>query len=121
MDFIEKIKVIKKEDNDVSIDKIQDILSAGEEVEFVFANVRDKIWFTNKRIITMKVQGLTATKYIYSFFYYKKMNYFSVGTSGYFRGDSSLRIWMGGVGVFEFKFHKSINIKEIMTLINKYI
>lgn len=38
---------------------------------------------------------------------------FSIETAGFFDGDSDFKIWVSGVGMFEIKFHKKLNIKKI--------
>jgi hypothetical protein len=61
----------------------------------------------------MDVQGLTGSKKEYRSFPYSNISSFSVETAGTFDGDSDFRIWVSGVGVFEIKFHKKLDIKKI--------
>lgn len=84
----------------------------GEEVNLVYSHVRDKVWFTNKRIIAMDVQGITGSKKEYCSFPYSKISSFSVETAGTFDCDSDFKIWLSGVGVFEIKFRKKLDIKK---------
>ena len=79
----------------------------------VYSHVRDKVWFTNKRIIAMDVQGFTGSKKEYRTFPYSKITSFSVETAGTFDGDSDFKIWLSGVGVFEIKFRKKLDIKKV--------
>jgi len=113
IDLLAKFSVTKEESTQESIDKIRDILIDGEEVNLVFSHVRDKVWFTNKRIIALDVKGLTGSKKEYRSFPYSKISSFDVETAGTFDGDSDFRIWVSGVGVFEIKFHKQLDIKKI--------
>ena len=113
IDLLVKFSVIKAEDPYESLDKIQAILIENEQVELVYAHTRDKVWFTNKRIIAMDVQGLTGSKKEYRPFPYAKISSFSVETAGTFDGDSDFKIWVSGVGVFEIKFHRKLDIKQI--------
>ena len=93
--------------------EILHILSDDEEIEFGYTHVRDKVWFTNKRIVTLDVQGLSGNKKEFRSFSYNKITSFSIETAGNFDGDSDFKIWLSGVGVFQIKFDKNIDIKSI--------
>ena len=45
----------------------------GEEVRLAFTHVRDKVWFTNKRVIAVDVQGITGSKKEFRSFPYSKV------------------------------------------------
>ena len=99
---------------DISGNKqIQDILIDGEDIMLAYTHVRDKVWFTSKRIIALDVQGLTGSKKEFRSFPYSKISSFSIETAGTFDGDSDFKIWVSGVGVFSIKFHRRLNIKKI--------
>ena len=40
--------------------EVDGLLIAGEQIEFAFQTVRDQLVFTNKRIISIDVQGITG-------------------------------------------------------------
>lgn len=109
IDLLVAFSVTKEENRS----KIQDILVDGEEIDLAYSHVRDKVWFTSKRIITMDVQGLTDSKKEYKTFPYSKISSFSIETAETFDGDSDFKIWLSGVGIFEIKFKKSLNIKKV--------
>lgn len=113
IDLLVTFSVTKEEEKNASLSAIQDILIENEEIDLVYSHIRDKVWFTNKRIIAMDVQGFTGSKKEYRSFPYSKISSFSVETAGTFDGDSDFKIWVSGVGVFKIKFHKKINIKKI--------
>lgn len=113
LDLLAKFSVTKEEDPASSLDKIQDILIDNEVVNLSFSHTRDKVWFTNKRIIAMDVQGLTGSKKEYRSFPYSKISSFSIETAGMFDGDSDFKIWVSGVGIFEIKFYRTLDIKKI--------
>ncbi len=113
IDVLVAFSVTSEENIDKSLGIIQNILIEGEEVCLVYAHVRDKVWFTNKRIIAMDVQGLTGSKKEFRMFPYSKISSFSIETAGTFDGDSDFKIWLSGVGVFEIKFRKQLDIKKI--------
>ncbi|MCH4895412.1 MAG: PH domain-containing protein [Marinifilaceae bacterium] len=113
MDIISSFSVTKKESTEKSENIISDILAQGESIEFAYSHIRDKVWFTNKRIIAMDVQGITGKKREFRSFPYSKISSFSIETAGTFDGDSDFKIWISGVGLFEIKFLRSIDIKEV--------
>ncbi len=113
IDLLVEFSVTKEESAHDNLDRIQDILIEGENVDLVFSHVRDKVWFTNKRIIAMDVQGITGSKKEYRSFPYSKITSFSIETAGTFDGDSDFKIWVSGVGVFEIKFRKKLDIKKV--------
>lgn len=113
IDLLVKFSVTKEISADSSLEKVQDILISDETIDLAFTHTRDKVWFSNKRIIAMDVQGLTGSKKEYRSFPYSKISSFSIETAGTFDGDSDFKIWVSGVGVFEIKFHKSLDIKKV--------
>jgi hypothetical protein len=113
IDLLVSFGVTKQEDPSANIGMINQILIEDEKIDAVFSHTRDKVWFTNKRIITMDVQGLTGSKREFRTFPYSKISSFSIETAGTFDGDSDFKIWLSGVGVFEIKFSKRLNIRQI--------
>lgn len=49
----------KKASEKEALEKVEDLLTNEEVVELAYIAKRDKILFTNKRILIMNVQGLT--------------------------------------------------------------
>ena len=113
IDLLVKFSVTKEIDEKSILVGISHLLVEEEKVELAFTHVRDKVWFTNKRLITMDVQGLTGSKKEFRSFPYPKISSFSIETAGTFDGDSDFKIWVSGVGVFGIKFHKKLDIKSI--------
>jgi len=113
MDLLHSFSVTKSEDITASQKLLESILINGEQVNLAFSHVRDKVWFTNKRIIALDVQGLTGKKKEFRSFPYSKISSFSIETAGFFDGDSDFKIWVSGVGVFEIKFYRKLNIKAV--------
>lgn len=113
IDLLISFSVTKEENPEENRSKIEDILIFGEEIIMAYSHVRDKVWFTSKRIIAMDVQGITGSKKEYKSFPYSKISSFSIETAGTFDGDSDFNIWVSGVGVFGIKFRKSLNIKKV--------
>ena len=99
---------------------INDLLIEGENVIGAYKSTRDSVVFTNKRIITINVQGLTGKKKDYTSIPYSKITTVSVETAGFFDLDSELALNLAGVGYVKFQFTQSTDIKEICRAISKY-
>ncbi|WP_297096413.1 PH domain-containing protein [uncultured Draconibacterium sp.] len=115
IDLLAKFSVtnkIKVDDKDV-VKLFAPLLVEGEEIKLAYTHLRDKVIFTDKKIIALDVQGLTGSKKEFRVFPYSKITSYSVETSGTFDGDSDFKIWLSGVGAFSIKFARSLNIHEI--------
>ena len=119
MDLLTEYSVTQEEEAHESLDIIEDILTHNEDIHLVFSHMRDKVWFTNKRIIAMDVQGLTGKKKSFRTFPYSKISSFSIETAGTFDGDSDFKIWLSGAGLFEIKFRKKLNIKKVAKFLSE--
>jgi len=83
--------------------------------------MRDKVIFTNKRIISVNVQGLTGTKRDFTSFPYSKIQIYSVETAGTIDLDAELELFFSGDISIKFEFFGSNNIEEIGRMISKFI
>lgn len=110
-----------KVDSIKAIDKFEDMLLENEKIELGYIATRDRLIFTDKRILIINVQGLTGKKVDFHTIPYSKISSFSVETSGTFDLDSELKIWVSGLAGIEIKFLKGINIKEIGQFITSKI
>lgn len=104
-------QIIKPEGKEFDIFK--PMLASDEDVYFLYAAARDRVMFTDRKIITYDVQGITGTKKEYRIFPYSKITSFSVETSGLIDCDSDFKVWVSGVGVFEIRFGANLNIIEL--------
>ena len=111
---------LKKVRNDEFGKIIDEFLIAGETVIGAYKSVRDGVVFTNKRIITINIQGLTGKKQDYTSIPYSKISTFSLETAGVFDLDSELELHMSGVGRIKFEFTGSTDVKEICKIISQY-
>jgi hypothetical protein len=121
IDLLVKFSVVNEIIGDGKNQGIQSILIDEENVEMAFKHTRDKVWFTNKRLIAMDVQGFTGSKKEFRSFPYSRISSFSIETAGFFDGDSDFKIWVSGVGVFEIKFHRKLDIKKIGNFLSQKI
>ncbi|MFC4812970.1 PH domain-containing protein, partial [Paenibacillus sp. GCM10023250] len=84
--------------------EIGPMLVAGEQVFLSFKGIRDSVVFTNKRLISLNVQGLTGKKRDYTSLPYSKIQAFSVETAGTFDLDAELELWFSGLGRVRLEF-----------------
>ncbi len=100
-------------------DMIDPLLIGGEEVIATFQAMRDGIVFTNKRIISINVQGVTGKKKDFTSLPYTKIQAFSVETSGVFDLDSELELWFSGLGKVKLEFSGKADVAEICRMISE--
>ncbi len=111
---------MKKVGNEEFGAMIANFLIAGEAVVGTYKSVRDGIVFTNKRIITINIQGLTGKKKDFTSIPYSKITAFSLETAGTFDLDSELEIYLSGVGKIKFEFTGKTDVKLICKFISEY-
>ncbi|MDR2024259.1 MAG: PH domain-containing protein [Hungatella sp.] len=110
---------LKKVDNSTASDVVN-LFIPGEEIIGCYKEIRDYIVFTNKRIISVNVQGMTGKKKDYTSLPYSKIQVFSVETSGVFDLDSELELYFSSVGKVKFEFTGTSDIVQIGQLIASY-
>ncbi|GAB2874929.1 PH domain-containing protein [Microbulbifer echini] len=94
------------------------------EEEFIFAGfktIRDQVVFTNKRIISANVQGLTGSKVDYTSLPYSKIQAFSVESAGTFDLDCEIEVYLGEVGKIKFEIKGSFDLIQFNQHISKYV
>ena len=101
--------------------KVEPMLIDGETVFASFKTVRDQVIFTNKRVISINVQGITGKKGDYTSLPYSKIQAFSVETAGVLDLDTEMVLWFAGLGVVTFQFKARFDIKAFNKLIGAYI
>lgn len=97
------------------------ILLDDENIINAYSSLRDYVVFTDKRIISVNVQGFTGSKKDFTSMPYSKIQLFSIETSGTFDMDSELELCFSGVGTVKFEFSQDKEITEIAKTIAKYV
>ncbi len=111
----------------ISVDAVRSevngLLVDGEEVVMAFQTIRDQLLFTNKRIISIDVQGLTGKRKSFSSMPYSKIQYFSIQTPGFAEAfpDSELFIMFSNTFTAKFEFKESVDIGKIGRMISEYV
>ncbi len=104
-------------------DEVNGLLIAGEEIVMAFQTVRDQLVFTNKRIVSVDVQGITGKRKSFSTLPYSKIQYFSIQTPGFAEliPDSELFVMFSNTFTAKFEFKGNVDIGKIGRLISEYV
>ena len=112
---------LKETSPDSVMPTIQPLLMQDENIVSAFQGTRDFIVFTNRRIMSCNVQGLTGKKKDITSLPYGRIQAFSVETAGTLDRDSELELWFSGVGSVKFEFSGNVNIAAIGQIIGFYV
>ncbi|NLU52510.1 MAG: PH domain-containing protein [Clostridiaceae bacterium] len=97
------------------------ILIDGEYIFASFVGIRDRVIFTNKRVIAINVQGLTGKKKDFTSLPYSKIQAFSVETAGTLDLDCELDLYFSGLGKVRFEFSSGVDIIGLSRMISEYV
>ena len=97
------------------------LLIPGERVVAAFHTMRDGVVFTDKRIIAINMQGVTAKKTDCTSLPYSKIQTFSIETAGILDLDGELCLWFSGLGIVRFEFFGSKALPEICRIISAHV
>lgn len=112
---------LKKVNNDSVGANLTALLVPNEVIIGTYKGIRDYVVFTDKRFISVNVQGITGKKQDLTSMPYKKISVFSVETSGVLDMDSELELYFSGVGKVKFEFTGASDIVQIGQVISKYV
>ena len=108
--------------NDNAFEKmVAPILLEGEEIIRSFQSIRDGVVFTNLRIITINIQGITGKKRDFTSLPYNKIQAFSVETAGAFDLDSELELWFSGLGRVKLEFIGATDVAHLCKMISEKV
>jgi hypothetical protein len=97
-------------------------LADDEDVEKAFKLVRDLIIFTNRRMIMVDKQGITAAKTDYHSVPYRAITHFSVESAGHFDLEAELKIWISGTeNPIQKTFSRGQTIFEVQKALATYV
>ena len=112
---------LKQEDNEHAYKSVGELLVEGEGIIGSFVSMRDRVVFTNKRIISVNVQGITGLKVDYTSIPYSKIQLFSVETAGTMDLDAELDIWLSSIGRIRFELTGNTDIIKLSKIIGEYV
>lgn len=109
----------------VNIDEIkaqfENVLVENENIEAAFSLFRDKMVFTNKRIIFLDKQNVTGSKKEYLSVPYHAVSVFSVESAGTFDADAEIKLWVREIGQITKKVGKNTDTLQIQKILASYI
>ena len=102
---------------------VNGLLIDDEECIYAFETVRDQLVFTNKRIISVDVQGITGKRKSFTSMPYSKIQFFSIQTPGFLElfPDSELFIMFSNGFTATFEFKGATDIGLIGRIISEYV
>lgn len=114
---------LKPISNDEVRGEVDGLLIAYEKVEFAFKTIRDQLVFTNKRIISIDVQGITGKRKSFATMPYSKIQYFSIQTPGFMElfPDSELFVMFTNGFTAKFEFKGAVDIGKIGRMLSEYV
>ena len=114
---------LKPINTDAVRSEVDGLLIAGEQIEFAFQTVRDQLVFTNKRIISIDVQGITGKRKSFATMPYSKIQYFSIQTPGFMElfPDSELFVMFTNGFTARFEFKGAVDIGKIGRMLSEYV
>ena len=114
---------LKPISNDEVRGEVDGLLIADEKVEFAFKTIRDQLVFTNKRIISIDVQGITGKRKFFATMPYSKIQYFSIQTPGFMElfPDSELFVMFTNGFTAKFEFKGAVDIGKIGRMLSEYV
>lgn len=112
---------LKRIDNEDAKKDFHAFLIDGESIFATFKTIRDQVVFTNKRVIAANVQGITGSKVDYTSIPYRKINTFSIETSGTLDLDCEIQLYISELGRVDFEIKGDFDIVGFNRLISQYV
>lgn len=114
---------LRKIDNDKINKNIPPMLIEGEAVIGVYHTVRDQVVFTNKRIITIDIQGVTGMRKEIFTLPYANVQYYAIQTVGFAEviPDAELALFFSNGMKASFEFRGRSDIVQISKIIGTYV
>ncbi len=101
--------------------QFENVLVENENIEAAFSLFRDKMVFTNKRIIFLDKQNVTGSKKEYLSVPYHAISVFSVESAGTFDADTEIKLWVREIGQITKKVGKNTDTMQIQKILASYI
>ena len=103
--------------------EIDGLLINGEMPLMAFKTIRDQLVFTNKRIISIDVQGITGKRRSFTSMPYSKVQFFAIQTPGFMELVPDSELFLRFANGFEatFEFRGNVDIGRIGRIISQYV
>ncbi|MHB8912197.1 MAG: PH domain-containing protein [Lysobacter sp.] len=97
------------------------LLAPGETLQRAFGLIRDLIVFTDRRLIFVNKQGVTAKKVEYLSVPYRSIVMFSLETAGHFDLEAELKVWLSGQAApIQHSLGRNSGAQDIVALLAQY-
>ena len=116
-----KVFKLTAENPEKGFSAAEELLIPGEIVIDSFSSIRDRLVFTDKRIISINTQGVTGKKKDFTSIPYKRIQTFSVETAGFFDLDAELTVYISSIGMVRFQLMGSKHVKRLCAAIAEHI
>lgn len=100
---------------------VAELLIPDERIVSCFKTLRDSIVFTDKRVITVDVQGFGGKRRDFSSFPYNRVQAFSVGTAKELNVGADLELWFSGLGKVSMSFTGKCDVVGLGKMISAYV
>lgn len=103
--------------------EVSNFLIDGEEIIEAFKTIRDQVVFTNKRIISIDVQGITGKRKSFATLPYSTIQFYEIQTQGFMEifPDTELFIQYANGFTAQFEFKGNVDICRIGKIISQYV
>ena len=103
--------------------EVAGLMVNGERPLMAFKTIRDQLVFTNKRIISIDVQGITGKRRSFTSLPYSKVQFFAIQTPGFMELVPDSELFLHFTNGFEatFEFRGNVDIGQIGRLISEYV
>lgn len=102
-------------------DRYQFLLLPGENVIIEYRSIRDRLIFTDIRLISIDIQGITGKKAEFFILPYSHVTAFSVETAGSIDLDAEFKIWASGLGKLDFSFVRKTDVRKIAQFLSSNV
>lgn len=103
--------------------EVEGLMVNGERPLMAFKTIRDQLVFTNKRIISIDVQGITGKRRSFTSLPYSKVQFFAIQTPGFMELVPDSELFLHFTNGFEatFEFRGNVDIGQIGRIISEYV
>jgi len=110
---------LREESTSKYADLIVPMLASGETVISCYQGIRDYVFFTSRRLITVGNQGFSGKKREFTSLPYNRIQAFSIETSGSLQDASGLELWIEGPGRIRLEFLGDTDVSAICRAISQ--
>lgn len=121
LSFDKHLIALGEVDKENGIEIYGSLMGYDEEVVYSFKSIRDRVVFTNRRIITINTQGVTGKKKEFFSIFYCMLTAFSVETAGTFDLDCELKLYLSPIGEIQLNFVRGTDIQKLSQLIADHV